>query len=130
MKAELLLVIRFEEGETRLTWRSKRHLDMGVAVSKWMKAVAAGDEKALGRIDRYMDRVVSSPIAVLIDSNLTENQTIVLRCAAQGMTTADTAEEMGISPETVKTHRRHVIQKMGARNMRHAVGMAAERGWV
>jgi DNA-binding CsgD family transcriptional regulator len=49
----------------------------------------------------------------------------VVRYAARGLSSAATAPLMFISEETVKSHRRHIIQKLDARNMTHAVAIVA-----
>jgi DNA-binding CsgD family transcriptional regulator len=54
----------------------------------------------------------------------------VLAAAARGLTVSETAHELQKSPQTVKSQRNAVILKLGARNMTHAVCMAAERGLV
>ena len=43
--------------------------------------------------------------------------------AANGMTVIETAASRSKSPETVKTQRRSILLKLGARNMAQAVGM-------
>ena len=45
----------------------------------------------------------------------------VLSWAARGKTGAETAEILGVSKDTVETHTRHAIQKLGAINKTHAV---------
>jgi DNA-binding NarL/FixJ family response regulator len=54
----------------------------------------------------------------------------VLQAAACGLTVPETARTLHKSTETVKTQRNTVILKLGARNMAHAVCMAAEAGEV
>ena len=52
----------------------------------------------------------------------------VLRLAGEGWTCADTAAIVGRSIETVKTHRKHVIDKLDAKNIAHAFAIAYRRG--
>jgi DNA-binding NarL/FixJ family response regulator len=47
----------------------------------------------------------------------------VLVDAANGMTVIETAASRSKSPETVKSQRRSILLKLGARNMAQAVGM-------
>jgi DNA-binding CsgD family transcriptional regulator len=54
----------------------------------------------------------------------------VLAAAARGLTVSETGVELHKSPQTVKSQRNAVILKLGARNMTHAVCMAAELGLV
>jgi DNA-binding CsgD family transcriptional regulator len=48
----------------------------------------------------------------------------VLALVAQGHTNAEIGAALYISEETVKSHLRHIIAKMGARNRTHAVAIA------
>jgi len=52
----------------------------------------------------------------------------VLHCLAQGKTTAEIADELMISRNTVKTHIRHILEKLGAENRVEAVSRAMQRG--
>jgi DNA-binding CsgD family transcriptional regulator len=54
---------------------------------------------------------------------LTPRQLAVLRCAAAAL-------ELGVSYETVKSHRSWVLTRLGARNITHAVHLAHERGLI
>lgn len=56
---------------------------------------------------------------------LSRRELEVVRHAARGLTAAETAAKMFVSVETVKSHRRSVIQKAQARNMTHAVAIVA-----
>jgi DNA-binding CsgD family transcriptional regulator len=49
----------------------------------------------------------------------------VLEDASNGMTVNETAANRSKSPETVKSQRRSILLKLGARNMAQAVGMMA-----
>lgn len=55
--------------------------------------------------------------------HLTGRELEVVRHAAHGLTSAQTAKRLLLSTETIKSHRRHIIQKLQARNMMHAVAM-------
>lgn len=48
----------------------------------------------------------------------------VLRCAADGMSTAEIGVELRIGVNTVKTHLASALDKLGARNRAHAVYLA------
>ncbi len=47
----------------------------------------------------------------------------MLEDASNGMTVNETAANRSKSPETVKSQRRSILLKLGARNMAQAVGM-------
>ncbi|MFE6701424.1 DNA-binding response regulator [Streptomyces sp. NPDC057718] len=52
---------------------------------------------------------------------LTSREQEVLRNLAEGMSTAETAARLRVSPATVKSHVSHVLTKLGARNRLEAV---------
>ena len=55
---------------------------------------------------------------------LTAREIEVLRCAARGMTTQETADALGIGLKTVETHRGHILRKLGVASMTAAVHAA------
>lgn len=52
----------------------------------------------------------------------------VLRAAADGLSCPQSAALMGLSPSTVKSHRRNVLAKLGAPSMTAAVARAKTAG--
>jgi DNA-binding CsgD family transcriptional regulator len=70
-------------------------------------------------------RVVPAAIG---ETGLTPSELAVLCAAANGLSTIETARHLGKSPETVKTQRRSILLKLGARNAPQAVCLATERG--
>ncbi|MBN1305432.1 MAG: response regulator transcription factor [Anaerolineales bacterium] len=64
------------------------------------------------------------------NSLLSEREIEVLKCLAHGQTTSQTADELFISDNTVKTHIRHIMKKMGVGNRAEAVAMATREGWL
>jgi DNA-binding CsgD family transcriptional regulator len=55
--------------------------------------------------------------------DLTSCELAVLTDAAAGLTTVEKAHKRAKGVETVKTQRRSILLKLGARNMTHAVGL-------
>jgi DNA-binding CsgD family transcriptional regulator len=55
--------------------------------------------------------------------DLTDCELDVLTDAAAGLTTLETARKRVKGVETVKTQRRSILLKLGARNMAHAIGI-------
>jgi DNA-binding CsgD family transcriptional regulator len=70
-------------------------------------------------------RVVPAAVG---DTGLTPSELAVLCAAANGLSTTETGRQLGKSPETVKTQRRSILLKLGARNAPQAVYLASERG--
>lgn len=61
---------------------------------------------------------------------LSERQREVLQYAADGYSEARVALILGISVMTVRKHRAHAKQKIGARTLTQAVAIAWRRGWI
>ena len=57
---------------------------------------------------------------------LSEREVEVLKCLARGQTTAQIASSLFISENTVKTHIRHILEKMEVNNRAEAVARAAQ----
>lgn len=63
-----------------------------------------------------------------VTTDLSRREEQVLTMVARGHSNVDTARVLGLSVETVKSHMRRVLGKLGARNRCHAVALAYERG--
>lgn len=61
---------------------------------------------------------------------LTRREQEALRLVARGMTTTVAAEQLGISPETVRTHVRNAMNKLGARTRAQAIAVAMRDGEI
>lgn len=59
---------------------------------------------------------------------LTDNQLTLLRHASNGLSSKESANELGISPWTVNTHRKVILKKLDSRNMVQAVALAIRGG--
>jgi DNA-binding NarL/FixJ family response regulator len=64
------------------------------------------------------------------ESGLSAREMEVLACLAQGKTTAQIAGELYISENTVKTHVRHILEKLVASNRAEAVSKATQMGLI
>jgi DNA-binding NarL/FixJ family response regulator len=61
---------------------------------------------------------------------LSDREVEVLGCLARGQTTAQVAVALFISENTVKTHIRHILEKMEVNNRAEAVARAAQMGLI
>ena len=61
---------------------------------------------------------------------LTHRQRQILQLLADGESTAVAARELGLSEETVKTHTKNALARLGARNRSHAVAIALRESLI
>lgn len=59
---------------------------------------------------------------------LTDRERDVLECLAEGMTTAEAAEALVVSQNTIKTHVRHILKKLKVSNRAEAVKVGVKKG--
>lgn len=64
------------------------------------------------------------------ESGLSGREMDVLVCLSQGKTTAQIAADLFISENTVKTHVRHILEKLEASNRAEAVSKATQMGLI
>jgi PAS domain S-box-containing protein len=72
--------------------------------------------------------VEGSPAPGRTGQALTPRQAQTLQLLARGYSTPQMADEMGISPETVRNHVREVLRKLAAHSRLEAVMIGRERG--
>ena len=66
----------------------------------------------------------------LADANLTDREADVLRLIARGRSNAEIAADLFLGVETIKTHVRNILAKLGARDRVQAVIAAYESGFI
>lgn len=93
-----------------------RRVNRGEAMLSPQLATRLLDEMA--QVRRPADETVS----------LTEREAEILRLASQGLTNREIAERLHLSVHTVKTHVRHVLDKLHARNRAEATVKALRSG--
>jgi DNA-binding CsgD family transcriptional regulator len=62
--------------------------------------------------------------------SLSKREVEIIECLAQGMTTAQISIRLFISENTVKTHIRHIYEKLGASTRAEAVRKAGQLGLI
>ena len=92
-------------------------------------ALAPYARRLLALLDRAYDRPDSPTGAqeMLVDP-LSERQLEILRLLDRRMTNAEIAQILVLSPNTVKTHLRHIYENLGVHNRRQAVSRARKLG--
>jgi DNA-binding NarL/FixJ family response regulator len=99
-----------------------------------IRVIARGDALLAPAVTRRLiDRFAGTPdpegdVANL--ESLTERELEVLGLVARGLSNAEIAAELVVEETTVKTHVRHVLQKLGLRDRVQAVVAAYEAGLV
>ncbi len=72
--------------------------------------------------------LISSDRTAVRETKLTNREIGVLRSVADGSSTAEIAEELGISPSTVENHMQHVLEKLNVHSRLEAVLRAEHSG--
>jgi two-component system, NarL family, response regulator DesR len=80
------------------------------------------DPRVAGAMLRQRDAVNGS------DDAFTAREREVLLMMARGLTTAEIGDELGLSPNTIKSHSRSLFTKLAAHNRIQALAVARERG--
>ena len=72
---------------------------------------------------------MTSLLAEILEGQpLNDRETEILAGAAEGETAIETGRRLYLSSETVKSYRKRIIAKLGARNGTHAVALALRAG--
>ncbi|MFJ6843250.1 LuxR C-terminal-related transcriptional regulator [Streptomyces griseoluteus] len=103
-------------------------------VAAAIRAVASGHTVLSPELRAlYARRTATAPVAAPAGAKnllntLTSREQEVLRNLAEGMSTAETAVRLRVSPATVKSHVSHALTKLGARNRLEAV-LLFQQSW-
>ena len=81
-------------------------------------------------VQARLARLASSPNAPPPPSELTTRETDVLRLVAEGLTDAEVAEQLYISPRTVSQHLRSIYSKLGVSSRTQATRVAVQKQLV
>jgi DNA-binding CsgD family transcriptional regulator len=100
--------------------QSRSQQDVAAAEGVSRKTIAQCEIQVRRRLHQFGESPEEQP--------LTAKELKVLRLAAEGATSAETARRLRKARETVKSQRRAVIAKLRARNMLNAVAIGYKRG--
>jgi two-component system, NarL family, response regulator len=109
--------------------RAERHLAsaaLQAGASAYVARTADAEEMARAvqaalEQERFVDPAVPPSGS---RGKLTRRQREILQLLADGGSTVAAARELGLSEETVKTHTKNVLARLGAKNRTHAVAIA------
>lgn len=90
--------------------------------------VAEGKSILSPEVTSRVMRVVGRTRGVPPEVALSKREMDVLNCLSDGLTSAQVAERLFISENTVKTHVRHILEKLEASNRAEAVSRAVQLG--
>ena len=86
--------------------------------------------RAVARGKTFIDPSIAARLRQNAADDLTPRERDVLRAVALGRSNREIAAALGIGDETVKTHVKHVLAKLGAENRAQAAVRALARGVV
>ncbi|MDO4790130.1 MAG: response regulator transcription factor [Porphyromonas sp.] len=93
-------------------------------VVKGIETACSGELFLSHQIDLLMKKKTNDPVL------LTAREQELLHYIVNGSNNQEIAEQMCLSIETIKTYRKNLIQKFGARNSMDLVRMAIQDKWV
>ena len=92
--------------------------------------VAEGRSVLSPEITARVMKAVKGTQTISLEIGLSKREMEVLACLAQGMTSAQIASGLYITENTVKTHVRHILEKLEAANRAEAVSRAIQLGLI
>jgi two-component system, NarL family, response regulator len=115
--------------------RPERHLAnsaMQAGASAYVARTAGAEElrravAAALLLESFVDPAVPPPGS---RGRLTRRQREILQLLANGESTTVAARELGLSEETIKTHTKNILGRLGARNRTHAVAIALRESLI
>jgi DNA-binding NarL/FixJ family response regulator len=90
--------------------------------------VAEGQSILSPEVTARVMKVVGRSHGIPPEVALSKREMDVLNCLSEGMTSAQIATKLFISENTVKTHVRHILEKLEASNRAEAVSRAVQLG--
>ena len=95
-----------------------------------IQVMATGQSVISPEVTAQVFKVVKNSHPDSIVSPLSDRELEVLNCLARGLTTPQISSDLFISDNTVKTHIRHILEKLEASNRTEAVTKAIQMGLI
>ncbi len=139
---DALAVIRAAHPSARLLMLSTFQGDAGITRSLaagargyMLKTMVPGEMlQAIRTVhagDKYIPPIVAAQLAAyLSEPPLTQRESEILKHVSTGNSNRAIGKLLFISEQTVKTHLRHIMDKLGASDRAHCVAIAARRGYL
>lgn len=105
---------------------SEERIALHIILLYWAQRAIDLVAKAQNKPSRFLD-ADGNPLR---DISLTDREVDVLSWAGRGKTVSETADILFLSEDTVETHIRHAMHKLGASNKTHAVVKAIYLGLI
>jgi LuxR family maltose regulon positive regulatory protein len=109
------LLVRFQEDAERSVLSGEFLPYVGSLIARWN--------------DRYQPGPLSSPSAVIAES-LSARERNVLELIGQGQSNKEIARDLGITPETVKSHVKNIFAKLAVQRRAQALSRAQSLGLI
>lgn len=101
-------------------------------ITKALKEVLAGRRYLSATLSEWAINALVTKPADDADPlhSLTQRERMVLQLAAEGLSNAEVAEKLFISPRTAETHRTNLLRKLGLQNQTDLVRFAIRKGLI
>jgi DNA-binding CsgD family transcriptional regulator len=117
---------RDERAKMNFLLKSEKRLELNLILLYWNERAIELIANSNGRVGMFADLPNNGDNS----KYLTDREREILMWAGRGLTVSDTADILKISEETVQTHVRNAVQKLGATNKTHAVAKALHLGMI
>lgn len=99
------------------------------AIPDWPKAEDNVMEPRIEKVEKIKKKVEKVEVDNPTNRVLTDREFQILQCASHGFSVRETAQDLNLAENTVKTHRRNIASKLHATSTFKAVCMGTNAGW-
>jgi DNA-binding NarL/FixJ family response regulator len=92
--------------------------------------VAGGKSVLAPEVTHPVMKALANASIPMNDKGVSRREIEVLECLANGLTTSQIAAQLFVSENTIKTHIRHILEKLNASNRAEAVIKASQLGLI